>query len=494
MDRRAFLQRAVVAGTGAAVLPSWALVAPAGAQGDGRARPGTGPYGPLRDEPDENGLLLPEGFTSRVIGVAGEPVGDTDQLWHAFPDGSATFPTEDGGWIYTCNSEVFPWHAPDSGGVTAVRFDADGEIADAYRILDASNSNCAGGPTPWGTWLSCEENEGSGRVFECDPTGATEAVARPAMGIFAHEAVAVDEASETLYLTQDQPEGLLYRFTPDAYPDLSAGRLEACVVADDGAVSWVAVPDPSAASAPTREQVPEATVFPGGEGIWHHERSIYVTTKVDDRVHVIDLEAQRHRILWETDTTLDADDAVLSGVDNVTVDAGTGDLYVAEDGGNMEVVMITPDGVVAPFLRMADPAHEGSEVTGPCFNPARDRLYVSSQRGPSRKTVAEVIAGAEGDQTAAGITYEITGPFRGVDASAAPSPTTTIERAKERAGSGDEGSDDGGSALPFVIGGAAVGAAAVAAAVAWRTRRTGAAAEATGAPDDDQPPATRADR
>src|SRR5690606_10995450 len=95
--------------------------------------------------------------------------------------------------------------------------------------------------------------------------------------------------------------GVLYRYTPDAYPDLAAGLLEACIVADDGSVTWQAVPDPSGASTPTREQVPGATVFPGGEGIWYHDGSIFFTTKVDHTVHAIDLRAQRHSILWRGD-------------------------------------------------------------------------------------------------------------------------------------------------------------------------------------------------
>ena len=113
--------------------------------------------------------------------------------------------------------------------------------------------NCAGGPTPWGAWLSCEEIEG-GLVWECDPSGRDRAEARPALGAFPHEAVAVDPDGERLYLTEDRPDGRFYRFTPDAYPDLSAGLLEVAEEAADGAVTWREVPDPAAASTPA---VPE---------------------------------------------------------------------------------------------------------------------------------------------------------------------------------------------------------------------------------------------
>lgn len=451
----------------------------AGATPAQTATPGASPYGPLRAEPDENGLLLPEGFTSRIVAVAGEPVAETGYAWPAFPDGAATFPTVDGGWIHTVNSEVFTFIAPDAGGVSAVRYDKDGVIVDAYRILEGSNSNCAGGPTPWGTWLSGEESaDEQGRVWECDPTGDKEAVAHEAMGRWAHEAVAVDPGSKTLYLTQDHPTGLLYRYTPTDYPDLSAGLLEAAVVADDGSVTWSEVPDPSGKTAPTREQVPEATPFAGGEGIWFHDGVVSFTTKYDHSVHALHLAEQRHEVIWKGDPDrLGVEDAVLSGVDNITADAGSGDLYVAEDGGNMEVVMITPEGAVAPFVRITGEGQEGSEVTGPCFNPARDRLYFSSQRGPSSKTIAEVIPGTTGEAKGLGITYEVTGPFRGrgepgdTTSGTAPSPTTTLARAAE--GSDGTSDDDGAMNGALVVGGIVVVAAAAAGVLALRRRGGG---------------------
>ena len=471
MDRRIFLHRALSASAGGAVLG----LLPATAALGQTAQPGEGPYGPLSTVPDENGLLLPAGFTSRVVGVAGEPVAGTDHPWHLFPDGAATFPTEDEGWIYVCNSEVFDVLAPDAGGASAIRFSSDGSIVDAYPVLDGSNSNCAGGPTPWGTWLSCEENfSEKGRVWECDPTGEKDAVAYESMGLYAHEAVAVDPDNETLYLTQDNPAGLLYRFTPTNYPDLSTGQLDACVVAADGSVTWIPVPDPSGAATPTREQVPEATKFNGGEGIWYHDGWIWFTTKGDHSVHGIDLAEQHHEILWRGDPDgLGVEAAVLSGVDNLTVGSGSGDLFVAEDGANMEVVMITSDGVLAPFARISGAEHEGSEVTGPCFDPRGERLYFSSQRGPTPKAPKDMgIPGFTADFTGGGVTYEVQGPFRGSTSSEPTSPPTTLRQA---GGNEDGGSDDGDlSAVPIVIGvGAAVVAAAVGGTIAVRRRRDG---------------------
>ncbi|HJR18943.1 MAG TPA: alkaline phosphatase PhoX, partial [Actinomycetota bacterium] len=179
--RRDFLASSLLAAGAAVFGPAlWRGLAAAGAP----AQPGNGPYGPLQ-EPDENGLMLPAGFTSRVIAISGVPVLGSTYVWHIFPDGGATYATPDGGWIYVSNSEV-----PQIGGCGAVRFTKDGDIADAYSILSGTSTNCAGGPTPWGTWLSCEETD-SGRVWECDPSGERPAEVRPAMGSFSHEAAAV---------------------------------------------------------------------------------------------------------------------------------------------------------------------------------------------------------------------------------------------------------------------------------------------------------------
>jgi len=446
------------------------------------AKPGASPYGPLADTPDENGLLLPEGFTSRIIGVAGEKVAGTDHPWHAYPDGAATFPVLDsdgkdtGAWIYTGNSEVFSFMAADSGGVSAVRFDADGTIADAYPILKGSNSNCAGGPTPWGTWLSCEESaDEKGRVWECDPTGKKEAVAHPAMGLWAHEAAAVDPKGKRVYLTQDNPAGLLYRFTPTTYPDLSAGLLEAALVADDGAVTWREVPDPSGATKPTRDQVPGAAVFAGGEGIWYHDGFVYFTTKYDHSVHSVDLVENRHRVIWKGDPDrLGIEKAVLSHVDNITVENASGDLYVAEDGGNMELVMITAEGAVAPFARIPGAAHVASEVTGPCFNPAGDRLYFSSQRGPTPKPMSEIVPGVAISDKLGGITYEVTGPFRGLEAADSSASTTSSPvKTLGQAGGTDETSGSGEDGAPpvYIFGGAGLFVAGVAGGIVLSVRR-----------------------
>ena len=343
--------------------------------------------GPLL-EPDANGLKLPDGFKSRIIARSGEaPAGLPGYSWHSAPDGGATFPADDGGWVYVSNSEMRSF----SGGVGAIRFDAGGEVVDAYQILKNTSINCAGGPTPWGTWLSCEEFA-NGQVYECDPMGSNSSQLRSALGTFRHEAVAVDSENQCLYLTEDLRDGAFYRFRPDRpLPDLSSGQLEiASVVENNGKsfIEWIAVPDPLAKVEATRLQVPSYTIFRGGEGIAMYEGRAYFTTKHDNRVWVYHTNTQELEVLYDVETS---DNPILTGVDNVVI-TPTGDVLIAEDGGDMQIVVLTDEGSVAPLLQVI--GHDRSEITGPAFDPSYQRLYFSSQRGSLGKS-------------SGGITYEV---------------------------------------------------------------------------------------
>ena len=306
-----------------------------------------GDIGDLGD-PDANDVRLPPGFTSRIIARSGEVVAPSSHEWHNAPDGGATFMTEDGGWIYVSNSEV-----PIIGGVSAVRFDASGAIVDAYPILEDTNINCAGGPTPWHTWLSCEE-AANGRVYECDPWGEQGAIVRPALGVFKHEAVTVDEINGHLYLSEDESEGGFYRYRPNGtnehgFPNLSAGTLEIAEVDVMGNVTWHELPDPQLAMSmlATRRQVSSSTPFDGGEGIWHQSGMIYMSTKGDTRVWAYDVAAETISVLYDGEAM---GMPPLTGVDNITVSC-CGDVLVAEDAGSMQIVAILPTGELVPLMQ-----------------------------------------------------------------------------------------------------------------------------------------------
>ncbi|MBH99949.1 MAG: hypothetical protein CL467_05010 [Acidimicrobiaceae bacterium] len=413
-----------------------------------------GPYGSLdRVSPDANGLVLPAGFTSRVVAEGGLPVAGTDLVWPLFPDGKGTVPTEDGGWLLACNHEVFDFHSLSGprGGASTISFDVDGRITGAWSILKGSHSNSRGAVTPWGTWLSCQEalgpagGDGAGLVWECDPFGERPALLRPALGVRTHGSVTVDPTDGRCYLTEAHRDGRLYRFTPShaalESDSLEAGLLEAMVVEPDGGVGWLTVADPTGTVAPTRVQAAAATVTPMGGGVAVHGRTLWFTTGVDDRVHVVDLVEGQHRVVWDGMRRRQP----LAGIGDLAV-APFGEVFVAEDRGDMEVVLLGPDGSARPFCRLTGDDHRLSAVTGPCFDPSGTRMYLSSLRGRGEALVRDMNPdldwgdGVEGRHV--GVTYEITGPFTTVaDQSAVGmvdgaagatttigAPATTIER------------------------------------------------------------------
>lgn len=347
-------------------------------------------------DPDSNGVRLPPGFTSRIVARTGQkPVASSDYLWHPAPDGGACFATDDGGWIYVSNSEV-----PLIGGVGALRFDATGTIVDAYPILARTHSNCAGGITPWGTWLSCEEIP-EGRVWECDPTGTNEAIVWEALGVFKHEAVAVDPIGLQLYMTEDEEDGRFYRFTPDnltpdGWPDLSKGTLEVMDVLDQvpSKVRWLKIEEPRGidAGTPTRYQQPTSTAFKGGEGIWYSSGRIFFSTKGDSRIWKYDIATETLSVIYDPQK---AAQPHLRGSDNITMLGD--DVLVAEDNGDLQIVTVNEAGMVKPVVQLV--GHDNSELAGPAFSPDGTRLYFSSQRGTS------------GDMFSGGITFEIRGPW-----------------------------------------------------------------------------------
>ncbi|MGJ8669105.1 MAG: alkaline phosphatase PhoX [Oceanococcus sp.] len=410
------------------------------------------PSGPLANigpvgAADFEGVAVPEGFSVRPVarhGVA--PALGSAYPWHAFPDGGACFPRDNGGWVYTSNSEV-----PSVGGCGALVFDPDASVVDAYAILRNTSSNCAGGKTPWNTWLSCEETA-TGLVWETDPYGQFDAVSKPALGLFSHEAAVVDLAQATVYLTEDSGDGRFYRWVADAADysqdrqrlNVEQGRLQVLNIqgledgayADDPAVlrklhavSWVDVISPDQAQSTVRASLDNSgaavpgTRFPGGEGLWFYTlpealRSVppggflptrdivYFTSKGDNRVYALDIANQLIEIIFDNEN--DQIDTGFSDVDNLTV-SPAGDILVAEDltesGRSIRIMVIIPN---QPAKVLVELQHPGSEICGPAFSPDGSRLYFSSQRGPNLPgghNLPEFLAGTPG--VGSGVTYEL---------------------------------------------------------------------------------------
>tara|TARA_B100000953_G_scaffold295128_1_gene285866 strand:+ start:248 stop:1798 length:1551 start_codon:yes stop_codon:yes gene_type:complete len=429
MDRRSFLKNSIAGLASVGLLLEGELL---------EAAPEVGPYGSIKDrEPDENGFILPEGFKSKVIAIGGDQVEGSDYEWHLFPSGAGSIPDGSGGWFFISNSEVSNYLTPNEtwGGASSIHFDASGSIIDAHPILAWSHSNAGGCATPWGTWLSCESDLfNEGKVWECDPNGLDLPIELQGVGRRNHGDIAIDKERKCLYMTENHRRGLFYRYIPDQWPNLKDGLLEALKVDSDGSIQWIEITNHLDGTIPNREKVNEGRLMAGGMGCWYEKDSVYFSTRLDNRVHSINLSSDRYEVIWDGENGRQP----LTGIDDLTVDPLTGDVFVAETNGNMELVVITPEGSVEPFCRVSGSQHDFSALTGPCFDPFRKRLYISSQRAEGNRLVRDVIpainwgVGSYGSRT--GITYEISGPFRTVKipdtSSTIPidAPTTTLQQ------------------------------------------------------------------
>jgi hypothetical protein len=405
-------------------------------------------FGPL--VPDPAGVLaLPEGFTYTVVSRAGEEMDD-GFLVPARHDGMAAFPGPDGATVLVRNHEV-SWGAPGAegafgrrlerlaalpegalydagtgaapalGGTTTLLFDTRAQRLLGHRLsLAGTLRNCAGGPTPWGTWLTCEETverAGGGRsqdhgwVFEVPARwGAplAEPVPLTAMGRFNHEAVAVHEPSGALYLTEDDGEGLLYRFLPAEPGRLRAGgRLQALVARDRPsldtrnwsapelgpgdpiAVGWVDLDEVEAPAGDLgrRGFAAGAARFARGEGIWTGDDGIYIACTSGGRAKKGQIwryrpsehegRAEEEREPATLELFVEPNDSTLvENADNLTM-APWGDLIVCEDGtGDDYLVGVTPEG---ELYRLAHNLRGDGEFAGACFSPDGRTFFVNMQ-------------------------------------------------------------------------------------------------------------------
>lgn len=381
-------------------------------------------YGPLVSDPD--GLLdLPEGFSYRVVSRLGDAMSDGFTVPDR-ADGMGAFALADGRIGLVRNHELQPKH--DAGGALPSGYDRrDGgpvlaggtttlvldpttlAVERQHRSLAGTIRNCAGGITPWGSWLSCEENtdraggelaRDHGYIFEVPvtATGLVDAVPLKAMGRFNHEAAAVDPATGIVYLTEDREEGLLYRFIPRVPGKLAqGGTLQALAIEgvadsrnwsgaslDVGAwmpVKWVDLDDVESPNDDLRQRgaARGATVFARGEGIHTGEGELYFCCTSGGAAKLGQVFRLRPRqgaadaiqIFFES-----SDPAQFNYGDNLTV-APNGHLVVCEDQYT-EVVDnylrgISPDGTAYPLGR----SQIQTEFAGACFSPDGKTLFVN---------------------------------------------------------------------------------------------------------------------
>ncbi|MCP9943867.1 PhoX family protein [Streptomyces somaliensis] len=365
-DRRALLRGAAVAA--AASVPFQALAARTAAAAPAKLEfdAGYGPLRPVRDQATGLELLqLPRGFEYISYGWTNDPMDDGVPTPGAH-DGMAAFRYGDrvhlvrnhergAGTAFTA-----PAYDPAAGGgTTTLVFDPDaGRWLESYGSLGGTLRNCAGGPTPWNTWLTCEEtfstNAGKrhGYVFEVASQGKGNPEPYRAMGRFNHEAVAVDPVTGYVYETEDRGDASLYRFVPAVPGDLSrGGRLEALRIGTGrydtrgdgekayGTVSWVPVEDVDPAEDTVRFQAQAngAAVFSRLEGAWYGNDRIYVITTDggparQGQVFELDPATDEFRVLFASPGA-----EVLNAPDNMCV-SPRGGLVLCEDGGGTEYV------------------------------------------------------------------------------------------------------------------------------------------------------------
>lgn len=408
-------------------------------------------YGPLVADSAKI-FDLPKGFSYQVIATQGETLDD-GFLLPGDPDGMAAFGTTDGRVALICNHELSadekekgPFgadnrllpersaptiydrgrgQAPHQGGTSTLIYDPKTGKKDLhYLSLAGTERNCAGGPTPWNSWITCEEtNTKAGAIFEQDhgynfevPAHAhithVDAVPLKAMGRFRHEAIAVEPRSGIVYQTEDMHDGLIYRFIPNQKGKLQhGGKLQALVIREHPSrdtrnwktlkeepfpvaelfeTTWVDIDDVESPDDTLRYQGFDkgAARFARGEGMWYGNGEIYFACTNGGYIE----QGQVFRYLpspyegtpreanfpGRLELFVESSNPdILKNCDNLTV-APNGHLLLCEDSDQpCKLIGITPQGA---FYEFGSNRYTSSELAGACFSPDGNTLFINIQK------------------------------------------------------------------------------------------------------------------
>lgn len=436
INRRSLLRAGTLGGLGIAVAGSIEAIA-----GPAAAHAPVAGYGPLI--PDPAGLLaLPKGFSYKIVAKAGETLLESGHATPSDTDGMGFF-SHGHNWVLVDNHEIGgsePFGTPAlpgltydpgaRGGTTNIEVDRHGNRIREYVSLAGTHNNCAGGITPWRTWLTCEETEQKknavfqkdhGYVFEVDPfdrAANLDPVPLKFLGRYAHEAVAVDPHTSAIYLTEDagNPNGLWYRWTPPRHfrgrtgtlrtLGDNAGQLQAMAAFDGPThipdlslaaapgtkyqVRWVDVPDRQAASVSVRKQFANGQITRSRkfEGSWWGDNGVYVVASYarhgDGSVNEHDgqvwfYDPHHETLTLKTIFGVNPDPDVegnFDGPDNITV-SPYGGVILAEDGdGLSHLVGVDRSGTTFALARNEI---NDSEFAGPVFSVDNQTLFVGIQ-------------------------------------------------------------------------------------------------------------------
>ncbi len=457
--RRDFLRRGLTYAGGAVLAPSLiGLAACNDAAPDPitgvptlrRATRGAGGYGALLPANDGIPLLIPAGFTVMRLSRAGDDMRG-GRVPNAF-DGMAAFAMPNGNTRLVRNHEIRtgaaasvpfgtnPYDVKGPAGCTTVevRENSSGtlEVVEQFVSISGTHVNCAGGPTPWGSWMTCEETtEGlnSGRmqkhgyVFDVPASANDEIVpvALPDMGRMSHEAVAVDPISGHIYETEDAGNNSgFYRFVPVDRANLSRGGKLQMLAVDDRpqfnttrggvprltplAAHWVDVPDPDpdleggAPTCFTQGLNNGGTRFARLEGAWWADGSCFFNATSGGSAgagqvwQYRPMSADHGQLILVFESP---NRSVLDAPDNICV-SPRGGLVLCEDGGGDQFLRgLTRTGEIFDLVSTGD-GNNDSEFAGACFSPDGKYLFVNQQGSTSAS-----FTGALAE------TFAITGPW-----------------------------------------------------------------------------------